>query len=506
MHRSGGRLENVETPMVAREFSLDDHLVVLRWAFIRANNTDVFCRQGVRLPDKLFSPRVRFDAKRTLMLSLQALPAAVYGGMANHSGENVADVNRLGQHSPIRSWVKALSKYSLAIVILGSIGACTETVPFKHNAVSVLPMGSLERAWFVDLDTKSDPVNRIDVRDKMVYVYTDSKRVICYDRKAGTPQFTMQVKSPDINMRPLVELKDRLVFPTATSLEVYDNKGAFDKSIPLERPLQSDAAGENEMVYFGSAGPHGGLVEAYDVSAPYAPQRWEFLTHDGGNVSAGPTVYSGVVYSGSEGGEVDAVTVQRAQIWDTDHGNFLVYGPITADMKSDEAGLYIASRDTNLYCVNRTTGKLKWQYFAGSPLTESPVTTSDTVYQYIPGKGLAALDKIAGAFNRTPRWIHPTATQFLAEDEKYAYLADPHGSGYAIIAVDKQTMKQAFESDHKDFTVLGTNRGKDSLIYAGYADGKIFALQPVLKAGQIGELVMTTPPTGVKTYVTAAGL
>jgi len=440
------------------------------------------------------------------MLSLHALPDAVCSSLANHSGENVADVIRLGQRSPIRPTMKTISKCSLAIVILGLIGACTEIVPFKHNAVSVLPMGSLQRAWFVDLDTKTDPVVKIDVRDKLVYVYTQAKRVICYDRKAGTPQFTVQVNSPDINMRPLVELKDRLVFPNATTLEVYDNKGVFDKSIPLDKPLQSNAAGDNEMVYFGTAGPHGGLVEAYDVSAPYAPQRWEFLTHDGENVSAGVTVYGGVIYSGSEGGEVDAVSAQRSQIWDTDHGNFLVYGPITADLKTDEAGLYVASRDTNLYCVNRTTGKLKWQYFAGAPLTDAPITTSDTVYQYVPGKGLAALDKITGAFNRSPRWVHPTATQFLAQDDKYAYLADPRANGFAVIAVDKQTAKLAFESDHKDFTVLGTNHGKDDLIYAGYIDGKIFALQPVLKAGEIGELVMTKPSKGVVKSLTAAGL
>jgi hypothetical protein len=439
-----------------------------------------------------------------VVLSLQTLLAAVYGGLAHQAGENVADVTGFEQHTPRWSWMKTFSKYSLAIVILGLTGACAQPQEFKHNAVAVLPMGSLERAWFVDLDTKSDPVVRVDVRDKFVYIYTASKRVICYDRKAGTPQFSMQVKSPDVNLRPLVELKDRLVFPNATTLEVFDLKGVFDKSIPLDRPLQSNGCGENEMVYFGSAGPHGGLVEAYDVSAPYAPRKWEFLTHDGENVSAGTAVYGGVIYSGSEGGEIDAVTVQRAQIWDTDHGNFLVYGPVTADLKTDEAGLYIASRDTNLYCVNRTTGKLKWQYFAGTPLVDSPVTTNDTVYQYVPGKGLAAIDKILGAFNRSPRWIHPTATQFLAQDEKYAYLADPRENGYAIIAVDKQTMKQAFESDHKDFTVLGTNHGKDDLIYAGYGDGKIFALKPVIKAGQIGELVMTMP--GVVGSITPAGL
>jgi hypothetical protein len=253
------------------------------------------------------------------------------------------------------------------------------------------------------------------------------------------------------------------------------------------------------VIYFGSVGPHGGLVEAFDVGAPYTLQKWEFLTNDGAAVTAGTAVYNGVIYSADEHGEIDAVSSERQQLWDTENGEFQT-GPVAADLKVDESGLYIASKDSKLSCVNRATGKLKWQFFAGTPLAESPVTTNDTVYQYVPGQGMAALDKISGAFNRSPRWIYPTATQFLAQDEKYAYLADPRypadekeQSGFAIIAVDKQTGKEAFESEHKDFSIFGTNH-KDSTIYGGFPDGKFFAITPVLKPGQIGELVMAPAP------------
>jgi hypothetical protein len=377
----------------------------------------------------------------------------------------------------------------------GMIGGCSKPVEFKRNAVNLLPMGCLESAWFVDLELKNDPVVKVDVRDKLVYVYTAGKRVVAFDRKEGTFRMSMQVNTPNRTLLPLVELKTHIVFPSATALQVFDNNGFFDKSIELSAPLRSDAAGEGENIYFGSAGQHGGLVESYNVDRPYAPFNWEYMPRDGGDVTAGICFYGGIVYSASENGEVDAVTPQKSQIWDTEHSAFYAHGPVTADLKADDAGLYVASKDSNLYCVNRGTGRLKWQYFAGTELTEPPVTTTDMLYQYVPGKGLAAIDKVNGPFNRTPRWVHPTATQFLAEDEKYAYLADPRPSedadhpAYAIIAVDKMTMKTAFESDHKDFAVLGTNR-KDTLIYAAFADGKFFAIRPVLKAGHIGELVM----------------
>jgi len=57
-----------------------------------------------------------------------------------------------------------------------------------------------------------------------------------------------------------------------------------------------------------------------------------------------------------------------------------------------------------------------------------------------------------------------------------------------IVALDKQTGRKAFESDHNDFTCLGINP-RDAMLYVSFADGKLMALQPVLQAGQIGELV-----------------
>ena len=37
--------------------------------------------------------------------------------------------------------------------------------------------------------------------------------------------------------------------------------------------------------------------------------------------------------------------------------------PVT-DLKADDFGVYVAATDTKLYCLDRATGKIKWQYFA----------------------------------------------------------------------------------------------------------------------------------------------
>src|SRR5581483_6386078 len=106
-------------------------------------------------------------------------------------------------------------------------------------------------------------------------------------------------------------------------------------------------------------------------------------------------------------------------------------------------------------------------------------------------------------FNRQARWFYKPGRQFLAQDDKYAYLVEPrvvpNGKGWfenlfhdkhmtvqVIVAIDKQTGRKAFESKHADFSVFGTNT-KDDTIYVGYAGGEILAVKPVIKAGRVGE-------------------
>jgi outer membrane protein assembly factor BamB len=157
--------------------------------------------------------------------------------------------------------------------------------------------------------------------------------------------------------------------------------------------------------------------------------------------------------------------------------------------------VYVASGDGKLYCVHRATGKVRWQYFAGGPLTAAPVVAGENVYQFVPRTGLAALSHTEPdpsgkgppelAYNRRPKWIVPGAVQFLAEDEGHAYLrsTDDH-----ILAVDKKTGEQKFRSN-RAFKVFGTNT-KDAVIFAATADGHVLAIRPVLKAGEVGEIVM----------------
>ena len=114
--------------------------------------------------------------------------------------------------------------------------------------------------------------------------------------------------------------------------------------------------------------------------------------------------------------------------------------------------------------------------------------TSDTVYQYVAGDGLVALDKATGEYNRKPRWAAKDARQFLAQDGSNAYVRMRDNR---IAALDKKTGEVRFTSGRRDLAVFCTNVLKeDGMIYAATKRGRIIAIRPVLKPGSVGEVVM----------------
>ncbi len=434
-------------------------------------------------------------------------------------------VPRWSSRGRLAGWCGGAAAVAVAAGLAAGLGGCgSEPPPFHENPVGVLPQNSLSRAWLVDLQ-RSGPgheVVTLDVRSKLVYAYTADKHVTAIDRQTGVVKFSMDVNSPEARLQPLVELEGFIVFPNATNLQVFDDHGEFLKTVTVPTPIRSDAAAESNeaagtnhgtTIYFGASGiGHGGLVEAYDISRTSAFEKWEYITHAQGAIVAAPAVFGDIVYSGDDQGEVDAVSTARLQVWATDGGYFLTSGGIVADLRADDSGLYVASTDSKLYCINRATGKLQWQYFAAAPLVAAPVLTPDTVYQVTPNRGLVALDKTPPAalpphdapapkaYDRRPRWTYPMAEGFLAQDAKFTYVsesrpnpADGSAPLHVIVALDKQTGQKAFESSHDDFSCFGINP-RDGLIYVAFANGKLMALQPVLRAGQIGELVRATPP------------
>jgi outer membrane protein assembly factor BamB len=280
-------------------------------------------------------------------------------------------------------------------------------------------------------------------------------------------------------------LKDKVVYPTNTTLEIYDLQGKQLQSMQLDFAMRGPAVGSGNTIYVGADVQRGSRFIAIDITKPYrhAP-KWWFVTD--GAISAAPALFQQQLFIGTEGNRIYAVTEDRKPVWALDGFSFRTAGRILADIKADEVGVYVASTDTKLYCIDRNKGKLVWEYYAQHPLTTAPVVTATTLYQAVPDIGLVAIDKLNGKYNRDALWVSQAVVQVLSDDAQNVYgrLADN-----SIVAIDKKTGQQKFRSQRHDFAIFATNT-TDSTIFAATKDGKVYAITPVLKGGMMGEIVM----------------
>jgi len=386
---------------------------------------------------------------------------------------------------------------------LALTGGCRGNKKPAQNTGQALPLQTFARQWATDLTLSRDTLRTLHVRPDSIYAYTAGGRAVSLSRDGGSVQFSRPIKGGQTALHAPVVMNEKIelptdresttaipvVFPTATTLEVLEKgTGRFIRSVGLKFSVRSDAVGRGGMVYLGAAERGSSRAAALDIREPYVPVRWELMT-PGAAVSSTPALWEDAVYFGGEDGNVYALsTADREPIWPLAGHVFKTGSAIVAPLSVDAENLYVASTDYKLYVLNRNNGKLKWQYFGSNALLAGPAVTSDTVYQYVPGTGLVALDKAQGEFMRKPRWVAEDATQLLAQDDRNAYVRTKNNR---IAARDKKTGEVRFTSQRKDLTVFATNLVKeDGMIYAGTKAGRVIAIRPVLKPGTVGEVVM----------------
>ncbi len=381
----------------------------------------------------------------------------------------------------------------LILGVLAGAGCRSTQKPTAKSPIGPLPAGSFARAWAAPLDLTNDASREINLTSDRVFAYTRQNQSYVISRAGGTLRFFNNV---DVNggvLRAPIILKPYIIYPTSSSLEVYSDAGRLLKSIALDSPTGASGVGDGNMVYIGE-NPQGGYgrVVAIDITRPVGVPSWSVLTR--GTVLGQPALYDKVIFCGSDDGSLVALTEDGTAAWPMLPDNvFKAGGGFVSDIVADETGVYAASTDTKLYVLNRETGKIEWQYYSMRALKTPPAVTKTMVYQWVPGTGLAGLDKLHGGYNRVPKWIVPDAVQFLSEDENHAYLRRDDNT---ILAVDKHTGKVLFESKGKAFDVFATNT-TDSRIFAATADGLVVAIRPVLSAGETGEIVMRLAPAGL---------
>ena len=140
------------------------------------------------------------------------------------------------------------------------------------------------------------------------------------------------------------------------------------------------------MVYVGSDDGN-----VYCLNGSTGTLVWSYIT--GGAVYSSPAVAGGVVYVGSGDDKVYALNATTgASVW-----NYTTGGQVESSPAVANDAVYVGSCDNDFYCLNASTGTLVWSYITGGAVYSSPAVAGGVVYVGSDDNNFYALNATTGA-------------------------------------------------------------------------------------------------------------
>ena len=80
-------------------------------------------------------------------------------------------------------------------------------------------------------------------------------------------------------------------------------------------------------------------------------------------------------------------------------------GMVTAQPVAGPHGIYVASEDQSLYCLNKASLNDRWRYFAQTPLKKRPLLIGDRLFIPVNDNMVHVIDAVDGPIDNKPLWI-----------------------------------------------------------------------------------------------------
>ena len=121
--------------------------------------------------------------------------------------------------------------------------------------------------------------------------------------------------------------------------------------------------------------------------------------------------------------------------------------------------IFLASEDFNVYCLNRTTGNILWQFVAGLPIRKAVRNIGESVYIFPHGEGVFCVDKRTGVRRG---WL-PGMGDFVGATRSLVFLTDATNN---LVVVNRSSGYVVGVMPLKGFTVRYGNELTDRLLMA----------------------------------------
>jgi outer membrane protein assembly factor BamB len=209
--------------------------------------------------------------------------------------------------------------------------------------------------------------------------------------------------------------------------------------------------------------------------------NWSYET--GGDVDSSPAVVNGVVYVGSEDGNVYAINAATgAAVW---AAPFPTGGAVFSSPAVVNGVVYVGSEDGNVYAINAATGAPYWAapFPTGGPVESAPAVVNGVVYVGSNDGNVYAINAATGA----PYWAAP----FLTDGPVHFAPAVANGVVYIgskdnVYAINATTGLAQWAQPFSVLDPVGSSPAvANGVVYIGtIIDGDVYAINAATGAAQ----------------------
>jgi outer membrane protein assembly factor BamB len=333
----------------------------------------------------------------------------------------------------------------------------------KLVSKDTLDAGDLELVWQSNVPLKQNEViSKLIIIDDRIYALSSQNYLVSFNRENGKPVFSSQIGQPGFAVIGLDKYDGQLYSVIGNRLTQIDNlTGQPVAEKAFEYGLVCPASRNDNFFYIGVTDntvhtlKADNKVEVFKVAAESASPVSAILADDGFCIFSTDT------------GDVICIAPERPRkIW-----QFNAAGSVLGPLVRDDENIYIASKDTNIYCLILSTGKLKWKYPSGMMPAESPLITSQYLYQNAGDRGLFALTKDGNFL-----WQIPDAEDILSESAGRAFVLTKSKD---LLVVDIKSGKRLGTQKLSGINNFASNNLDSKMYLADSVSGRIACLKPI---------------------------
>ncbi len=355
----------------------------------------------------------------------------------------------------------------------GSLPAASQRASKPHRdgqwliSPKLLEHAKLEILWENKLPIKkAETLEQLFILGNRVYAISDRNYTVSLNRENGKMIFGRVVAPDGLPVMGLKLYGDELISITGTKVIAIDpESGAQLKAVDVGFSIACPAAHNSSYFYLSGIDKRLHILRAEDKV-----QIFEVAADNESMITSIIADESSVIFATAAGNVISIMPNKPRRLWQFDAA-----GAIAGPIVKDGISLFFASKDTNVYRVDIAglplRKQLLWKYQTAGVLDKAPRVTRGVVYQYVPGKGVTAIDKGGG----TPLWSVPGGVDLLAEDKDKAYVITKNRT---LVVMDNVSAKKLYSVNFAQVSKYAANI-TDSKIYIADERGRIACLQPV---------------------------